>query len=129
MVRLRHDGISCFYATNRVDAFVYMSNGGLKNLLELTDSKKAILIEDLSNELVALRAKAGLSQEELSNILGISRQSYGAFELKKKEMTWRTCFALIMYFEFNPKTQDMLHALDLFPAELNEAKSMDMVTR
>lgn len=72
-----------FYATNRVDAFVYMSNGGLKNLLELTDSK-TILIEDLSNELVALRAKAGLSQEELSNILGISRQSYGAFELKKK---------------------------------------------
>lgn len=41
MVRLRHDGISCFYATNRVDAFVYMSNGGLKNLLELTDSKKS----------------------------------------------------------------------------------------
>ena len=56
-----------------------MSYGGLKNLLELTDSKKAILIEKLSDELVALRAKSGLSQEELSNILGISRQSYGAF--------------------------------------------------
>lgn len=37
------------------------------------------------------------------------------------------CFDYV--FEFNPKTQDMLHALDLFPAELNEAKSMDMVTR
>lgn len=106
-----------------------MSYGGLKNLLELTDSKKAILIEKLSDELVALRAKSGLSQEELSNILGISRQSYGAFELKKKEMTWRTCFSLIMYFEYNPKTQDMLHALGLFPAELSEVKTMDLVTR
>lgn len=98
-------------------------------MIELTDNRKGALIDKLSEELVALRAKAGLSQEEISNLLGISRQSYGAFELKKKEMTWRTCFSLIMYFEFNPKTQDMLHALDLFPAELSEAKAMDLVTR
>lgn len=38
-------------------------------------------------------------------------------------------FCSIMYFEFNPKTQDMLHALDLFPVELNEAKTMDIVAR
>ena len=87
------------------------------------------MIQNLSDELVVLGAKAGLSPEELSDIRSISRQSYGAFELKEKEMTWRTCFALIMYFEFNPKTQDMLHALDLFPVELNEAKTMDMVAR
>lgn len=105
------------------------NDGGLKDLLELADDKKAILIEKLSEELVALRAKAGLSQEELSNILGISRQSYGAFELKKKEMTWRTCFSLIMYFEFNPRTHDMLHALDLFPDELDEAKNIATVAR
>lgn len=86
-----------------------------------------ILIQNLSDELVVLGAKAGLSLEELSNIRSISRQSYGAFELKEKEMTWRACFALIMYFEFNPKTRDMLHALDLFPLELNEAKTLDMV--
>ena len=82
-----------------------------------------------NEKLINLRKQKGLSQEELSNILGISRQSYGAFELKKKEMTWRTCFSLIMYFEYNPKTQDMLHALGLFPAELSEVKAMDLVTR
>ena len=50
MVRLRHDGISCFYATNRVDAFVYMSNGGLKNLLELTDSETAFIDAFIAKE-------------------------------------------------------------------------------
>lgn len=88
-------------------------------MVELTDARKKVLTEKLGDELVALRAKAGLSQEELSNLLGISRQSYGAFELKKKDMTWRTCFSLILYFEYNTKTQDMLHALGLFPDELN----------
>lgn len=34
-----------------------------------------------------------------------------------------------MYFEFNQRTHNMLHALDLFPVELNEAKTMDMVAR
>ena len=38
-------------------------------------------------------------------------------------------FCSIMYFEFNPKTRDMLHALDLFPVELTEAKTRDMVAR
>lgn len=89
-------------------------------MLEITNERKESLIEKLSDELVALRAKADLSQEEISNILGISRQSYGAFELKKKKMTWRTCFSLIMYFEYNVKTQEMLHALELFPEELSD---------
>lgn len=92
-------------------------------MLELTENKKKMLIERVSEELVALRAKAGLSQEEIANILGISRQSYGAFESGKKEMTWRTCISLIMYFEYNHKTQDMLHALELFPNELEETGS------
>lgn len=61
-----------------------MSNGGFKNLFQLTDRRKVILIEKLCDELGAPRVKSGLSQEVLSNILENSRQSYGAFELKKK---------------------------------------------
>lgn len=38
---------------------------------ELTEEKKANLIQAMSEELPALRAKAGLSQDEIANIIGI----------------------------------------------------------
>ena len=40
---------------------------------EFSDSDEDKLIEILTEELPALRAKVGLSQDELSNIIGISR--------------------------------------------------------
>ena len=44
------------------------------------------LIDKLTDELPALRAKLGLSQDELSNIIGISRQTYSGIENKKRRM-------------------------------------------
>ena len=46
------------------------------------------LIDTLTDELPVLRARIGIKQEELSDILGISRQTYSAIETKKRKMTW-----------------------------------------
>jgi DNA-binding XRE family transcriptional regulator len=46
---------------------------------------KDCLINILTDELPILRAKIGIKQEELSDILGISRQTYSAIETKKEE--------------------------------------------
>lgn len=89
--------------------------------MELTDHRKTEIITKLSEELVVLRAKAGLSQEEFSSIIGLSRQAYSAFELKKKDMSWRTCFSVLMYFNYNPRTHRLLRALGLFPEEIDES--------
>lgn len=89
--------------------------------MELTEDQKAELIARLRDELVVLRAKSRLSQDEISNIVGLSRQSYSAFELKKKDMSWRTCFSLLMYFNHNPQTHNLLRALRLFPKEFGES--------
>ena len=47
------------------------------------------LVNLLAEELLVIRAKIGLSQEDLSSITGISRQTYSTIEIGKKKMTWQ----------------------------------------
>lgn len=86
---------------------------------ELTQEKKSDLIRIMSEELPVLCVKAGLSQDEMANIIGISRQSFNLIELNKTKLIWRTCFALIMYFNLNPDICNLLRVLGLFPEEFN----------
>lgn len=52
----------------------------------------------LRNELPVLRAKARVSQEDIANKIGISRQTYSSIETGKREMSWATFLALIAFF-------------------------------
>lgn len=61
------------------------------------------LIDILTEELPVLRAKIGLSQDDLSGIIGISRQTYSSIETKKRKMSWNTFLSLILVFENNEK--------------------------
>lgn len=85
---------------------------------ELNDDKKEQLINLLTEELPVLRAKIGLSQNELSNIIGVSRQTYSAIETKKRKMTWATFVTLILFFEHNEKTRPLLKSVGAFPESL-----------
>ena len=51
----------------------------------LSDEEKCDLIDKLTEELLILRTKAEISQEEIANIIGTSRQTYGAIERKALE--------------------------------------------
>lgn len=75
-------------------------------------------IEVLSENLVALRAKAGITQEELANIIGISRQTYYAFETRRRDISWNTYLALILFFDTNVNTHTMLRDINAYPLEL-----------
>ncbi len=50
---------------------------------EIQEIDKDQLIGILTEELPVLRAKVRLSQDDLSNIIGISRQTYSSIETKK----------------------------------------------
>ena len=63
-----------------------------------------------------------MSQEEIANAIGLSRQTYSAIEAGKKRMTWRTYLALIMMFDYNPKTHEVIRQINIFPSELEEAR-------
>lgn len=65
-----------------------------------------------------LRTKSGISQEELANYLGISRQTYNAIECKKRQMSWNIYLSLILYYDYNKKTHQMLRSIGVFPYEI-----------
>ena len=75
-------------------------------------------IEIMVENLVALRAKAGITQEELANLIGISRQTYYAIETNKRQMSWSTYLALLMFFDTNINTHVMLRDLNAYPVDL-----------
>ena len=53
--------------------------------VEMQEIDKEKLITILTEELPVLRAKIDLSQDELSDIIGISRQTYSSIETKNGE--------------------------------------------
>lgn len=84
----------------------------------LSEEEKYALIEKLTPELPLLRTKAEISQEEIANIIGTSRQTYGAIERRARKMSWNTYLSLIWFYDYNRKTHKMIRDMKAFPHEL-----------
>lgn len=84
----------------------------------------------LQDNLASLRAKATLTQEELSNIIGCSRQTYYAIETKQRDMSWAMFLDLCFLYGNLNTTKDMLNDLKVYPVELfskfNEELNVDL---
>ena len=95
----------------------------------ITAEEQKKYIDSLAEELASLRAKAKISQTDLSAVLGISRQTYSAIEGRRRTMMWSTYLSLILFFDYNLETREMLRNLPCYPGELflrmNEGKSPD----
>ena len=81
-------------------------------------SYKNICIEMMTENLASLRAKADITQGEISNLIGISRQTYYAIETGQRTMSWNTYLSLLLFFDTNNSTRSMLRALSIYPKEL-----------
>ena len=84
----------------------------------LTDAEKDGFIATLTPHLAILRTQAEISQEELANLIGVSRQTYSAIERKTRRMSWDTYLSLTFFYDHNRKTHKMLLQLSIFPQEL-----------
>ncbi len=84
----------------------------------LSHKEKEYFISALVPELLTLRVKANISQEELANLIGVSRQTYGAIERGTQKLSWNTYLSLILFYDYNENTRDILHALNAFPSEI-----------
>ncbi len=78
------------------------------------------LIDILIEGLPSLRAKIGVTQKELSDIIGISRPTYSAIEIQKRRMSWNVYLSLLMFFTHNEKTAPLISLIGAFPIELKE---------
>lgn len=84
----------------------------------LTDEEKDTFITTITPHLTVLRTKAEISQEELSNMIGISRQTYSAIERKIRKMSWSTYLSLVLFYDHNQKTHKMIRQLSIFSQKL-----------
>lgn len=82
---------------------------------DIDEADKAKLISRLIDELPVLRTKLGLSQDELGNLVGISRQTYSSIETGRRKMSWSLYLSLIFIFDYNEQTRSIIHSEGLFP--------------
>ena len=79
---------------------------------------KEALIDKFIYELPVLRARIGMTQDEISEIIGVSRQTYSSIETRKRKLPWTTYMSLLLVFYFNSDTREALENAALFPQEL-----------
>ncbi|MBR0196130.1 MAG: helix-turn-helix domain-containing protein, partial [Paludibacteraceae bacterium] len=84
----------------------------------VTEDYKVASTEILVENLPSLRARIGITQEELANIIGISRQTYYSLETGKREMSWPIFLAIVFIFDSVKETSEMIRDLRIFPIDL-----------
>jgi len=72
----------------------------------VSTAKKELCCMQLVNDLPVLRARIGISQENVAAKIGVLRQTYNSYEAKKRPVPWSVCIALITFF--NSKTREMM---------------------
>ena len=85
--------------------------------------KKAINM--FVDELPSLRAKISISQDELADYVGISRQTLSSVELKKREITWHVFLSLVLFFTLQKKTNAALKLIPGFTEALGKCLNYD----
>lgn len=91
----------------------------------LTTDEKKKYITALSVCLKELREFSGMTQGELAEVAGVSRQTYGSIELKKREMSWNTYMSLIFFFGYNPRTHGIIRKKRLFYSDFDNSKAYE----
>ena len=90
---------------------------------------KRRLCRTMAVNLPALRAKLGLSQDDLADRLGFSRQTISAIENGKREMQWSTFSAMALFFARDKELEDLMVVMGILTTSLEdfmnaEAKKM-----
>lgn len=73
-------------------------------ILELREEiERKSVIDDFVEELPKMRKRLGISQTELGEKVGLSRQTISLVERKQLALTWNNYLAIMMFFSLNSK--------------------------
>ena len=86
----------------------------------MDESKREILIKNMVDNLPMLRKKLDISQKELADMIGVTRNTITNIECRKTNMTWNMFLSLILIFTKNKDTDKLLNILEIYTDELNE---------
>lgn len=82
--------------------------------------QKEFFIKNMTENLPTLRKKLGISQDELSEKIGVSRSTIAGIENKKRVMSWNMFLALLLIFITNEDTDKLLNVMEIYTDELND---------
>ncbi len=93
-----------------------------RNGEEMNKNKELLsrCIEILTKELPVLRKMTGLTQNDLANILGVSRQTITNIESGAGKMKWPLFLAIMFIFDLDYNTSEYLKTIDIPYTELKE---------
>ena len=90
----------------------------------LTSDFKQEMCKKMASNLSTLREKVKITQDELAERLGLSRQNISAIENGKHEMQWSTFSVLIMFFAQDDELKKIMIAMGLINDEVRQAFSI-----
>ena len=85
----------------------------------MNTNQKELLIKNMTENLPTLRKRLGISQEELSEKVGVSRSTIAGIENKKRSMSWNMFLSLLLIFITNEDTDRLLNVMGIYTDELN----------
>ncbi|MGI6377449.1 MAG: diguanylate cyclase domain-containing protein [Bacilli bacterium] len=85
----------------------------------MTDKQKQNLIHLLTENLPLFRKKLKISQQELANMLEVSRSTITNIENRRSPLSWNLFLALILIFNNNEETRKLVEHFDLYCSSLN----------
>ena len=91
----------------------------------MNNEAKLQMKQNMANNLPVLRAKLGITQENLADLMGISRSTLISFEKQQRQMTWNTFLSLVLIFQKNTETNKLLKLFDIYTSELNDILRRD----
>ena len=72
------------------------------------EKKRSEVMTIMLEWLLVLRSALNITQEQIAYSVGMSRQTYSAYELSKKELTWSAFLSLFLFFMLNEKSRNLL---------------------
>ena len=95
-------------------------------MAEVISSKmKKTLCKNIAVNLPSLRAKAGLSQDDLAERLGFSRQTISAIENGKREMQWSTFTAIALFFSKDQEIRELMIVMGILNDSVDELLNVE----
>ena len=101
-----------------------MYNGGryFKEVYAVENNNEVLrekVTKNMAENLAMLRTKLDLTQEQLANLIGVSRHTVMQIENKKVKLSWSNFLSLLLIFTKNSETDKLLNILEIYTDELN----------
>jgi DNA-binding XRE family transcriptional regulator len=87
---------------------------------KINDELKTEVMDNMAQNLVVLRTMLHLTQAQLAEIMGVTRQTLILYETGKRKLTWGSYLSLLFILNNNQSTKPLLGIMRIYPEELKK---------